>query len=111
VAGSETEKRFSEGAESVTKYKTLGFRALWIQPPRGYYEQEKYTEADQLFRQSVRQREKVLGAEHVDALESKYWLTGRHALPAAEVRRGGAAIPAVGLATRQDARRRTYRPA
>ena len=37
-------------------------------------EQQKYNEAAQLLRQSVQQREKVLGAEHVDTLDSKYWL-------------------------------------
>ncbi|KAF1828280.1 hypothetical protein BDW02DRAFT_462661, partial [Decorospora gaudefroyi] len=31
-------------------------------------------EAEPLFRQSAEQREKVLGAEDVDTLKSKYWL-------------------------------------
>jgi TolA-binding protein len=38
------------------------------------YDQQKYDEAEQLFRQSVQQREKVLGIEHEDTLDSKYWL-------------------------------------
>jgi hypothetical protein len=36
--------------------------------------QQKYLEAEQRFRQSAQQREKVLGAEHKDTLKSKYWL-------------------------------------
>jgi uncharacterized protein HemY len=32
---------------------------------RKYFKQQKYIEAEQLFRQSVQQREKALGAEHV----------------------------------------------
>jgi TolA-binding protein len=39
-----------------------------------YYSQQRYAEAEQLLRQSVQQREKVLGAEHVHTLESKYLL-------------------------------------
>jgi serine/threonine protein kinase/tetratricopeptide (TPR) repeat protein len=39
-----------------------------------YFDQQKYAEAEQVLRQSVQQREKVLGAEHVDTLESKLWL-------------------------------------
>jgi len=35
------------------------------------HDQKKYTEAEQLLRQSVQQREKVLGAEHEITLESK----------------------------------------
>jgi hypothetical protein len=35
------------------------------------HEQQKYAEAEQLFWQLVQQREKVLGAEHEDTLESK----------------------------------------
>ena len=34
----------------------------------------KYDEAEQLFRQVVQQREKVLGTEHKDTLNTKYWL-------------------------------------
>jgi tetratricopeptide (TPR) repeat protein len=41
---------------------------------RKYYTQQKYAEAEQVLRQSVQQREKVLGAEHVDTLKSKYLL-------------------------------------
>jgi hypothetical protein len=36
--------------------------------------QQKYLEAEQLFHQSAQQLEKVLGAEHKDTLQSKYWL-------------------------------------
>ncbi|KAF2633282.1 hypothetical protein BU25DRAFT_329082, partial [Macroventuria anomochaeta] len=36
--------------------------------------QQKYVEAEQLLRQSVQQQEKVLGAEHIDTLRSKYKL-------------------------------------
>ena len=36
-----------------------------------WYNKERYPEAGQLFRQSVQEREKVLGKEHVDTLESK----------------------------------------
>jgi tetratricopeptide (TPR) repeat protein len=35
---------------------------------------QRYTEAEQLFRKSAEQREKVLGAEHKNTLKSKYWL-------------------------------------
>ncbi|KAL9627573.1 MAG: hypothetical protein Q9164_007567, partial [Protoblastenia rupestris] len=38
------------------------------------YKKERYPEAEELFRQSVQEREKVLGKEHVDTFESKYWL-------------------------------------
>ena len=38
------------------------------------YDQQKYDEAEQLFRQSVQQREKVLGTTHEDTLWSKYQL-------------------------------------
>ena len=37
-----------------------------------FYRQQKYTEAEQLFRQSAQQREKLLGDEHVDTLWSRY---------------------------------------
>jgi TolA-binding protein len=37
------------------------------------HRQKRYTEAEQLLRHLVQQRE-VLGAEHVNTLESKYWL-------------------------------------
>ena len=36
------------------------------------YDQQKYAEAEQLLQQSVQQREKVLGAEHVHTLRSTY---------------------------------------
>ena len=36
--------------------------------------EQHYSEAEQLFRQSAQEREKVLGKEHVDTLWSKYWL-------------------------------------
>jgi TolA-binding protein len=39
-----------------------------------YFDQQKYAEAELLLRESVQQREKVLGAEHVDTLLSKYML-------------------------------------
>ena len=39
-----------------------------------YSIQRRYSEAEELLRKSVRQREKVLGTEHVDTLESKYQL-------------------------------------
>ncbi len=39
-----------------------------------YYNQERYAEAEQLFRQSAEQREKVLSADNRDTLNSKYWL-------------------------------------
>jgi tetratricopeptide (TPR) repeat protein len=38
------------------------------------FNQEKYAEAEPLWRQSVEMREKILGAEHVDTLRSKYKL-------------------------------------
>jgi Tetratricopeptide repeat/Protein kinase domain len=38
------------------------------------YDQQKYDEAEELSRQSVQQREKVLGTEHEDTLKSKYRL-------------------------------------
>jgi hypothetical protein len=38
------------------------------------YNQQKYIEAEQLLQQPAQQREKVLGAEHIDTLKSKYWL-------------------------------------
>jgi serine/threonine protein kinase/TolA-binding protein len=38
------------------------------------YRQQRYTKAESLLRQSTEQREKVLGAEHVDTLDSKYHL-------------------------------------
>jgi TolA-binding protein len=38
------------------------------------YDQVKYDEAEPLFRQSIQQREKVLGTEHRDTLDSQYWL-------------------------------------
>ena len=41
---------------------------------REYLDQQKYAEAEQLLRQSAQQREKVLGAEHEDTLDSKQWL-------------------------------------
>jgi len=40
------------------------------------FRQKKYSEAEELLRQSTQEREKVLGKEHVDTLESKYWLAG-----------------------------------
>jgi len=39
-----------------------------------YHWQQKYAEAEQLFRQSVQEREEVLGTKHKDTLESKYLL-------------------------------------
>ncbi|KAL8909888.1 MAG: hypothetical protein Q9171_004801 [Xanthocarpia ochracea] len=39
-----------------------------------WYNKERYPEAGQLFRQSVQEREEVLGKKHVDTLDSKYWL-------------------------------------
>jgi hypothetical protein len=36
-----------------------------------YFDQQKYVEAEQLLRQSVQQREKVLGADYKDTLASK----------------------------------------
>jgi TolA-binding protein len=39
-----------------------------------YHGQEKYAEAESLLRQSAEQREKVLGADHVSTLNSKFWL-------------------------------------
>jgi len=41
---------------------------------REYYGLQRYVEAEQVLQQSVQQREKGLGAEHVDTLRSKYWL-------------------------------------
>jgi uncharacterized protein HemY len=41
---------------------------------RKYCHQQKYGEAEQVLRQSAQQREKVLGAKHVDTLKSKYRL-------------------------------------
>jgi hypothetical protein len=41
---------------------------------RECYNQQKYAEAEQLFRQSAEQREKVLGAKDAGTLNSKYWL-------------------------------------
>jgi len=38
------------------------------------FDQQKYDEAEPLFRRSVQQREKVLGIEHEDTLDTKYWL-------------------------------------
>ena len=38
------------------------------------YGLQKYQEAEELFRQAVLEREKVLGKEHVDTLLSKHWL-------------------------------------
>ena len=38
------------------------------------FKQQKYTEAERLFQESVQGREKVLGKEHVDTLSSKQWL-------------------------------------
>jgi hypothetical protein len=39
-----------------------------------YYDQQRYGEAEQLLRQSVQQREKVLGANDVNTFWSKYQL-------------------------------------
>jgi hypothetical protein len=41
---------------------------------RGYCDERKYGEAELVLRQSVQQREKVLGTKHVDTLKSKYRL-------------------------------------
>ncbi|KAE8443967.1 hypothetical protein EG329_001191 [Mollisiaceae sp. DMI_Dod_QoI] len=41
---------------------------------RTLYRQQKYDEAEQLFRQSVQEREKALGITHEDTLDSRYWL-------------------------------------
>jgi tetratricopeptide (TPR) repeat protein len=41
---------------------------------RKYCAQQKYAEAELLLRQSAEQREKVLGAEHIDTIMIKYWL-------------------------------------
>jgi hypothetical protein len=41
---------------------------------KGYYWQQKYAEAEQLFRQLVQEREEVLGAKHEDTISSRYWL-------------------------------------
>ncbi len=41
---------------------------------RQLYRRQKYQEAEELFRQSVQEREKVLGKEHVDTLRSKHCL-------------------------------------
>ncbi|CAG5179471.1 uncharacterized protein ALTATR162_LOCUS9296 [Alternaria atra] len=41
---------------------------------REYFKQQKYAEAEQLLRQSAEQRERVLGAEDVNTLWSKYRL-------------------------------------
>ncbi|KAL2050827.1 hypothetical protein ABVK25_008888 [Lepraria finkii] len=41
---------------------------------RKRFDEQRYPEAAQLLRQSVQEREKVLGKEHVDTLWSKYWL-------------------------------------
>jgi hypothetical protein len=38
------------------------------------YKQQKYDEAEQLLRQSIQQREKVLGTIHEDTLDSRYQL-------------------------------------
>ena len=38
------------------------------------FDEQRYPEAEQLFRQSAQEREKVLGKEHVDTLYSKYEL-------------------------------------
>jgi len=39
-----------------------------------YHDEQRLSQAEQWFRESVQQREKVLGAEHVNTLWSKYWL-------------------------------------
>ena len=41
---------------------------------RKLFKQGKFGEAEQAFRQSVKQREKVLGTKHMDTFGSKYWL-------------------------------------
>ena len=39
-----------------------------------FYNQQKYPEAEELFRQSTQEREKVLGNEHNDTLDSIHLL-------------------------------------
>jgi serine/threonine protein kinase/TolA-binding protein len=38
------------------------------------FKEQRYPEAEQLFQQSAQEREKVLGKENVNTLDSKYWL-------------------------------------
>ena len=41
---------------------------------RALYWQQKYQEAEEVFQQAAQGQEKVLGKEHKDTLDSKYWL-------------------------------------
>ncbi|PMD16650.1 hypothetical protein NA56DRAFT_752922 [Hyaloscypha hepaticicola] len=64
----------SQGPEKVLSKEHIDTfdSKFWL--AKALHSQQKYTEAEEFFRESVLGQEKVLGKEHIDTLRSKVWL-------------------------------------